>query len=112
VPEVARYAVSFDRAAVADFADIRDYIAEARGREFADAFIGRIIAYCESLSTVPHRGTRRDAIRPGLRTVTWRRAVTIAFAVSDERRSVLIAGAFYRGRNVAAQLRERQKENP
>jgi plasmid stabilization system protein ParE len=67
---LARYTVLFDRDAHTDLAGIRDYIAGSRGAEFAEAFVRRIILHCESFATVPHRGTKRDAIRPGLRTTT------------------------------------------
>lgn len=104
---MARYAVVFDRDAHADLAGIRDHIAQARGPDVAEAFIGRLITHCETFATVPHRGTKRDAIRPGLRTVTWRRTITIAFIVSDEQSRVVVLGAFYRGRDVLSVLKRR-----
>lgn len=97
----------FDRDARADLAGIRDYIADARGAEFAEAFVRRIILHCESFATIPHRGTKRDAIRPGLRTTTWRRTITIAFMVSDQASQVIVLGAFYRGRDVLNALMQR-----
>ena len=104
---MARYTVVFDRDARTDLEAIRNYIAEARGAEFAEAFVRRIIAHCESFATVPHRGTKRDLIRAGLRTTTWRRTITIAFMVSDQTRHVAILGAFYRGRDVLSALKQR-----
>ena len=79
----ARYTVIFDPDALADLAAIRDYIAQARGAELAQDFVGRVVSHCESFRTLPHRGTKRDAIRPGLRTASWRRTITIAFEVSE-----------------------------
>lgn len=67
----------------------------------------RIIAYCEDLATLPHIGTRRDEVLPGLRTVGWRKTVTIAFQVSDDTRVISILGVFYCGRDVLGALRER-----
>ena len=106
---MARYTVIFDRDARTDLTEIRDYIAEARDLEFANAFVERIISYCESFATVPHRGAKRDAVRPGLRTVTWRRTVTIAFEVRDATSQVIVLGAFYRGRDVESVLRQRKR---
>jgi toxin ParE1/3/4 len=40
-------------------------------------FTGAIVDYCEKLETLPQRGTRRDELRPGLRTIGLRRRVTI-----------------------------------
>jgi len=79
---VPGFTVSFDRDASADLISIRDYIAKARGKEFAAAFAQRIVDYCESFAALPHRGTRRDDIAPGLRTVGWRRTVTSLFKCS------------------------------
>jgi plasmid stabilization system protein ParE len=104
---VTRYAVRFDREATSDLASIRDYLAHARDLDFADNFIDRVIAYCESLGVLPHRGTRRDSVLPGLRTVTWRRAITIAFQVKDEAKQVVVLGAFYRGRDYIGALQKR-----
>lgn len=63
----------------------------------ADAFVGRIVDYCQGFSTFPHRGTRRDEISPGLRTVGFERRVTLAFKVTEN--EVIIAGVYYGGRN-------------
>ena len=103
-----RFTVIFDRDAEADLASIRDYITGARDREFALEFAERIVTYCESLADLPHRGTRRDEIMPGLRTVGWRRTVTVAFEVQDDARQVNILGIFYRGRDVFAAMRSRK----
>lgn len=107
---MARYAVRFDRDAIADLVDIRDVIAEARGAAFANAFIERVVAHCESFCILPDRGTRHEAIYPGLRTSTWRRTITIAFIVNDDARHVVVLGAFYRGRDYLAVLAKRLKE--
>ena len=100
-----RYEVSFDRDATADLLSIRNHIAKARGEDFAEAFASRVIEYCERLADLPHRGTRHDEIRPGLRTVAWRKTMTIAFRVSDEPPRVPIVALLYRGRDVLAALR-------
>ncbi len=106
---MARFTVLFDRDARADLTGIRDHFAKVRDAAFAESFVERIIIYCESLATVPHRGTRRDNILPGLRTLGWRKTVTIAFQVSDATKRVLVLGVFYRGRDVLSVLRDRQR---
>ena len=105
---MASYAVIIDRDAAADIQSIRNFIAERRSLEFANAFAGRIVAYCESLGALPHRGTKRDEVWPGLRTVAWRRAITVAFEVSDETKRVTVLGVFYRGRDVLKALEARR----
>jgi toxin ParE1/3/4 len=54
------------------------------------------------LSEFPKRGTPRDDLRPGLRTIAWRRRVTIAFVVEDA--DVVVIGLFYGGRDFESLL--------
>jgi toxin ParE1/3/4 len=58
------------------------------------------------LATFPERGTRRDDILPGLRTIGFERRVTIAFRVLKAR--VEIVTIAYGGRDFERELR-RQK---
>lgn len=80
------------------------YIAAAGSAEVAARYTDAIVAYCEELAAFPHRGRARDDIRPGLRTIGFRRRVVIAFAVLDQ--SVAIIGVFYGGRDYAAILND------
>jgi toxin ParE1/3/4 len=50
------------------------------------------------------RGTPRDDIRPGLRTVPFRRRVTIVYAVAPE--EVRVVGVFYAGQDFKALLQD------
>lgn len=77
--------VRFEARAVAQIADIRDWIAEKADAETADRIAENIIERCESLASFPHRGSPRDDIRPGLRTIPHRRRYTIGYrVVGDE----------------------------
>jgi toxin ParE1/3/4 len=49
------------------------------------------------LSTFPHRGSRRDEIRPDLRITNYKRRTTIAFEVGED--FVSIIGIFHGGRD-------------
>ncbi|MBU6407784.1 MAG: type II toxin-antitoxin system RelE/ParE family toxin [Alphaproteobacteria bacterium] len=101
------YVVVFSPQAADDLAAIRDHLSQVAGPDFANAFVRRIIDHCEGFAQTPHRGSLRDEVRPGLRIVGWRRAITICFAVDDAARRVDIAGVFYRGRDVVGAMRER-----
>lgn len=72
-------------------------IAAASSPSIAANYTSAIADECESLGTFSRRGTRRDEIRPGLRTFGFRRRVTIAFEVTDD--IVTILGIFYGGRD-------------
>jgi toxin ParE1/3/4 len=91
-----RYEVVFDAQAEAQLDDLFIYIARDASVEIAQRFTDAIVEQCGALSHFPHRGTPRDDLRPGLRTIAFRRAVTIAYAVEEPRVEVL--GIFYRGR--------------
>ena len=80
------------------------YIADKATPAIAAGFTDSIVDFCESLSTFPNRGTRRDELRPGLRTIGFRHQVTIAFEV--ESNTVNIIGIYYGGRNFGAALQE------
>lgn len=85
-------------------ADLRSYIENNSGPARAAAYVDALIDHCNSLSTFPERGTRRDDVAPGLRTLGYRRRVTIAFTVEQE--SVIIQGVFYGGQDFAAAFEE------
>ena len=46
-----QFTVVFSPAAVEDLASIRAHIASANGSSVADSFVGRLIAYCENVTT-------------------------------------------------------------
>ena len=58
-----------------------------------------------SLSTFPERGTKRDDLRPNLRTMGYARRVTIAFSVDAVANVVAIHGVFYGGQDFENLLR-------
>jgi toxin ParE1/3/4 len=97
------YRVVFAPEARAQLLSIYRYIAGEAGLPVALAFTTAIVDYCESFTTFPNRGTRRDDLRPGLRTIGFRRRVTIAFDVDDE--TIAIVGVFYGGRDIEDALR-------
>jgi plasmid stabilization system protein ParE len=70
-------------------------IAGAASPEIAANYTEAIVKQCESLSTFPLRGAKRDDIRPGLRVFGFRRRVSIVFEVEND--VVTILGIFYDG---------------
>lgn len=85
-------------AAQADLASLFDYIAEHASSAVALKYVQRIYNYCRSFDVAAERGTRRDDLRPGLRTVGFERRVTIAFHV--EPTTVTIDRVLYGGRDL------------
>jgi toxin ParE1/3/4 len=100
VPRHGRpYTVIFDAAARQDLKDIFDYINERAGSVVAERFTTALYQHCASLGHTPERGTRRDELRPGLRTMGYRRRATILFRVNRSNRTVVIHGIYYGGRS-------------
>lgn len=83
---------------------IYDYIAAAASPDIAQRFTDGIVGHLGKLTDFPRRGTMRDDLRSGLRTISWRRRVTIAFAVEEA--VVVIVGIFYGGRDFESLLGE------
>lgn len=94
------HSVRFTPEALEQLDALEAYIAWASSPVTAARFIDSVVDYCESLGLFPHRGTRRDDLRQGLRTIGYRRRLTIAFAVTDK--AVDIIGLYYGGRDVEA----------
>jgi len=85
------------------------YIARAASSAIALRYTDAITVYCENLSLFPHRGNKRDDIRPGLRITHYKRRVVIAFDVQDEdtgNEQVSIIGIFYGGQDYDTMLKD------
>ena len=83
---------------------LHQYIAERASERTADGYVGRIVAFCQSLDTFPLRSAARDDLLPGLRTIGFERRATIAFMVTED--VVLIEGVFYGGQDLEAKFRQ------
>ena len=96
------YRLAFTPEAQEQLAALYRYIAEHNSPEVAERYTSAIVSYCESLVILPHRGTRRDDVRPGLRITHHKKRTVIAFTVDEEQ--VSIVGIFYGGRNYESAL--------
>jgi toxin ParE1/3/4 len=91
------YSVVISKEAEADLFAIYEYILERAGHHIALRFVEQIEQYCLDFSAAPKRGTKRDDLRPGLRTVGFKRRATILFEVQAAQ--VIIHGVYYGGRS-------------
>ena len=98
-----RHKLSFRPLAEADLLGLYRYIASEAGHDVAGQYIDRIEAACRTLETLPRRGTQRDDIRPGIRTMGFERRATIVFQVI--RTEVVIVRIFYGGQDYERPLR-------
>jgi toxin ParE1/3/4 len=90
--------VVFSPEAQSDLLSLYDYIAAQAGATVALGYIDRIERYCLGFDLGGERGTMRNDIRPGLRTVGFERRITIAFHVDSE--CVAIDRILYGGRSL------------
>jgi toxin ParE1/3/4 len=96
--------VSFSPEAKADLLRLYDYKAYHSGTERALSYTDRIREYCMSFADFPERGTGRDDLWPGLRTVGFEKRVAIAFHVTAD--TVIIDRVLYGGRDLESAMSE------
>jgi|SRR6478735_448104 toxin ParE1/3/4 len=82
--------------------DLYAWIAAASTPDIAERFVVSIMGRCDRLADFPIVGAARDDIRPGLRTLGYRRRAVIAFAVTET--TIEIIGIHYGGRDIDAIL--------
>lgn len=97
-----RYRIIFTPEARDQLGDLHRYISAAADPDTATGFTDAMIDHIATLSAFPKRGSARDDVRAGLRTIAWRRRVTIAYVI--EAHDVVIIGVFYGGRDFEALL--------
>jgi len=83
-------------AADADLQAILEHLAEADPPR-ALRFVEEIRRRCRLLRIHPQLGPARDDLGPGMRTLSMRRRVVIAYCITGD--TVEIVGVFYGGRN-------------
>lgn len=83
------YKVIFGPLARTNLRNLYHYIADNAGPLRAMAYIQRIEAACLNLRDFPHRGMRRNDVRPGLRITGFERRVAIAFTVGADTVTIL-----------------------
>lgn len=86
------YTVRLRPAAARHLSQIEGRIAEEATPEIAERYVEAILNRCYSLDRFPHRGSPRDDLRPGLRTLTFKGNVVIVFAVGESEVEVLGVG--------------------
>ena len=92
----------YSRKAGRELQSLERYIAKRESKEIAAAYIERIQSRCERILQAPLQGTRRDYIRPNLRTTGFEKRVTIAFRVTET--TVRILSIAYGGRRYESDL--------
>ena len=98
------YRIVFTPEAANQIVALYEYIIADGSPLIAERYTSAIVNCCEELNTFPHRGTRRDDIRPGLRITHYKKRAIIAFTIDDIAQRVIIVGVFYGGKDYEAAL--------
>ncbi len=80
------------------------WIAARANADVAERYLNRLRSYCERFDAFPERGTRRDDLRPGVRTIGFERRFTVVFSVIDGQ--VVVLRLMYGGRDIEVAFAE------
>lgn len=75
--------------AIEDLLALHDWIASQADRRTADAYLDRVEMRLAALGDFPERGTPRDDLALGLRTLSFERRLVIAYQVGEAQVLVL-----------------------
>jgi len=95
--------VVFRPSVLSDLKDLHDFI-EIDSPVAAARYVEQIEEFCMSLSEFSERGTTRNDLGPGMRTIGFRRRIMIAFVVGES--FVEIARILYGGRDLGQAMDE------
>jgi toxin ParE1/3/4 len=90
--------VVFSEHAWRDADEIYEWIATRADPQTAQAYVGRIIDFCDSLRDFPNRGSPRDDLAKGVRTIAFEGRAVIAYITDDK--EVRILRILHHGRDV------------
>ena len=102
------YRVRFALEAADQLEDLYGYISRSATSAISAGYVDAIVEHCEGWAVFPyrHRGQSREDLRPGLRTVSYRKRVVIAFSIDEDTKHVTILGVFYGGQDYESSLNE------
>ena len=100
-----KYELRFADSACDQLRTLHHWLAGVVDRGSADALVVALIDRCETLRDTPRLRTPRDDVRPGLRTIAFRRRYTIGYRVDGN--VVTILGFVGRGQRLNILSRSR-----
>jgi toxin ParE1/3/4 len=98
------YEVRYSPGAREDISELTEFIASKSSGEIAFRYIASLVRECESLRNAPQRGNKRSDLRPNMRLIGFKRAVSIVFRVEENESLVVILGFSYRGQSLSKVL--------
>ncbi|SEA87201.1 type II toxin-antitoxin system RelE/ParE family toxin [Rubrimonas cliftonensis] len=101
------HAVRLHPAVRSDLVRIGRLIGDYAGEAAARRKLTEIRAVIEKLGEIPHRGSIRDEIAPGLRAIPAGRRAVVVFTVDDATRTVFVHAIGYAGSDWISAARSR-----
>lgn len=93
------YELIYSPEARAQLLEIATFISETSSIERSNRFTAGLIEQCEQLLVFPRMGVLREDLKPGIRILTYRNRVVIAYSVVQE--IITILDFSYAGRDYA-----------
>jgi toxin ParE1/3/4 len=93
------YRVDFHPEAIRDLTEIAEWVADFAGAASALRTVAALEASIMRLAELPHQGSLRTELGPGVRAIGAANRGTVCFEVSDATRSVRILVVSYAGRD-------------
>lgn len=90
--------VHLSAGATHDLEALADWVADGAGEEIAQSYVQRLEERCRTLEAFANRGTPRDDLGAGLRTIPFERQAVIVYSI--EAAMVLIVRILHRGRDL------------
>ena len=101
------YRLRYHTSVADDLTIIAELIADYASPEIAKQKLDEINTTARGLIDLPHCGTRRDHILPGLRAIPAARRAVIAFTVDDDAQEVYVLAITYGGADWISRARSR-----
>ena len=105
-----KYRIRFHPLAQRDLDTISHWIVDHAGVEVSHRKLTEIQQTITDLAHLPHRGSIRDDIVPGLRAIPAARRAVIAFTVDEAAAEVLIQAVTYGGADWVGRTRSRTRQ--
>ncbi len=104
------YRIRFHPLVARDLDAIAKWILDYAGPDVAARKLAEIEAVIGTLKHMPHKGSLRNEIAPGLRAIPAGRKAVVAFVVDDDASEVLIYAVTYGGADWAMRSMSRRRE--
>ncbi|MCG7521808.1 type II toxin-antitoxin system RelE/ParE family toxin [Ruegeria sp. Ofav3-42] len=103
------YRLRYHPAVVDDLRMIAEMISDYAGPQVARRKLDEIARVAQGLQSLPHIGTRRDHVLPGLRAIPAARRAVIAFTIDEDAQEIHVLTITYAGADWITRLETRRQ---